>query len=152
MILGATNAPVTTMEWTMSHLLNNLNALEKIKAELDFHVGHDKLLEEADLPKLQDPKLWAEATSFKPERFENGKKFEGYYKMLPFGLGRRSCPGMDLGHRIVGLALGSLIHCFEWKRVGLEKIDMSEGKSLNLLKAKPLQALCRARKIAKKLL
>ncbi|OMO76480.1 Cytochrome P450 [Corchorus olitorius] len=202
MILGATNAPVTTMEWTMSHLLNNLNALEKIKAELDFHVGHDKLLNEADLPKLhylqnvifeslrlsppvpllvphlssdkckiggyeipedtillvnvwaihRDPKLWAEATSFKLERFENGKKIEGYYKMLPFGLGRRSCPGMDLGHRIVGLALGSLIQCFEWKRVGLEKIDMSEGKSLNLLKAEPLEALLRARKIAKKLL
>ncbi|OMO76458.1 Cytochrome P450, partial [Corchorus olitorius] len=205
MLIGASNAPMTAIEWTMSHLLNNSNALDKSIEEIEFHVGHEKLVDEVDLPKLnylqnviseslrlhppvplliphisshectiggyeipkdtillvnvwaiqRDPKLWGkEATSFKPERFENGKKFEGYNsKLLPFGLGRRSCPGMELGNRVVGLALGCLLQCFEWKRVGEEEIDMTElGKGLNLDKGEPLQALCRPRGMAKKLL
>ncbi|KAB2063924.1 hypothetical protein ES319_A10G251900v1 [Gossypium barbadense] len=98
----------------------------------------------------RDPKVWDEATSFKPERFENGR-IKGC-KTMPFGLGRRGCPGMDLGQRIVGLALGSLIQCFEWKRVSSKKIDMAEGKGLNLQKAKRLEAFCKARNTAKELL
>ncbi|KAK8660376.1 hypothetical protein V6N13_051302 [Hibiscus sabdariffa] len=200
MLLGGTNTVVITLEWSISHLLNNSNTLQKSKSELDFHVGHDRLLDETDLPKLRylqnvisetlrlnpavpllvphvssdhcnilgydipkdtmllvnawaiqrDPEVWDEATSFKPERFENGR-IEGC-KMMPFGLGRRSCPGMDLGQRFVGLALGSLIQCFEWRRVSVKKIDMTEGKGLNLPKAEPLEALCKARDITNKLL
>ncbi|PPE00077.1 hypothetical protein GOBAR_DD02867 [Gossypium barbadense] len=200
MLLGGTNTVVITLEWSMSHLLNNLNTMQKSKSELDFHIGYGRLLDETDLPRLRylqniisetlrlnpavpllvphvssdrcnllgynipkgtmllvnawaihrDPKVWDEATCFKPERFENGRA-DGY-KMMPFGLGRRACPGMDLGQRVVGLALGSLIQCFEWKRVSSKKIDMAEGKGLNLPKAKPLEAFCKARNTAKELL
>ncbi|PON46383.1 Cytochrome P450, E-class, group I [Trema orientale] len=41
----------------------------------------------------RDPQLWEDAESFKPERFENNGESEGY-KLMPFGLGRRACPGM----------------------------------------------------------
>ncbi|MBA0629750.1 hypothetical protein Godav_024258 [Gossypium davidsonii] len=200
MLLGGINTEFITLEWSMSHLLNNVNTLQKSKSELDLHIGHGRLLDETDLPRLhyvqnvisetlrlnpavplliphvssdrcnvlgynipkgtillvnvwaihRDPKVWDEATSFKPERFENGR-IKGC-KSMPFGLGRRGCPGMDLGQRVVGLALGSLIQCFEWKRVSSKKIDMAEGKGLNLQKAKPLEAFCKARNTAKELL
>ncbi|MFQ6659168.1 hypothetical protein Gotur_028168, partial [Gossypium turneri] len=200
MLLGGTNTVVIALEWSMSHLLNNLNIMQKSKSELDFHIGHGRLLDETDLPRLsylqniisetlrlnpavpllvphvssdrcnllgynipkgtmllvnawaihRDPKLWDEATCFKPERFENGRA-EGY-KMMPFGLGRRACPGIDLGQRVVGLVLGSLIQCFEWKRVSSKKIDMAEGKGLNSPKAKPIEAFCKVRNTAKELL
>ena len=98
----------------------------------------------------RDPALWEDPLSFKPERFEirEGENF----KMLPFGLGRRACPGIVLAHRVVGLTLGSLIQCFEWERVGKEEVDMEEGIGLTLPKAQPLEAMCKARPIMHKIL
>ena len=98
----------------------------------------------------RDPALWEDPLSFKPERFEirEGENF----KMLPFGLGRRACPGIALAHRGVGLTLGSLIQCSEWERVGKEEVDMEEGIGLTLPKAQPLEAMCKARPIMHKIL
>ncbi|XP_047312760.1 cytochrome P450 81Q32-like [Impatiens glandulifera] len=64
----------------------------------------------------RDPDVWEEAETFKPERFEDGEVESGY-KIMTFGMGRRACPGVALAHRIMGLALGSLIQCFHWKRL-----------------------------------
>ncbi|KAL6227416.1 hypothetical protein ACLB2K_001374 [Fragaria x ananassa] len=96
----------------------------------------------------RDPMLWDDPESFKPERFANGG--EEPYKLMPFGQGRRLCPGMGLAQRVVGLTLGSLIQCFEWERVGDIKVDMSEGKGLTMPKAVPLEAMCKARPILSK--
>ncbi|KZV13944.1 hypothetical protein F511_44764, partial [Dorcoceras hygrometricum] len=49
----------------------------------------------------RDPMTWDDPTSFEPERFE-GKEV-GPAKLLPFGMGRRSCPGSGLAQRVVGL-------------------------------------------------
>lgn len=91
----------------------------------------------------RDPEVWDNPTSFIPERFE-GMKGEGY-KFMPFGMGRRQCPGAGLANRVVGLALASLIQCFEWERVSEEFVDMSEGKGLTMPKANQLEAMCRQR-------
>lgn len=90
----------------------------------------------------RDPKTWEEPTKFKPERFRDGG--EGC-KMIPFGMGRRRCPGEGLALRMVALALGTMIQCFEWERVGVEEVDMMEGVGLSMPRAKPLEALCRPR-------
>ncbi|XP_024185717.1 cytochrome P450 81Q32 [Rosa chinensis] len=98
----------------------------------------------------RDPTLWDDPESFKPERFANGG--EEPYKLMPFGQGRRACPGMGLAQRVVGLTLGSLIQCFEWEKVSEMKVDMSEGKGLTMPKAVPLEAMCKARPIVNKVL
>ncbi|XP_059428247.1 cytochrome P450 81E8-like [Corylus avellana] len=98
----------------------------------------------------RDSKVWDDATSFKPERFEHGKVDS--HKLLPFGLGRMACPGAGLAQRTLGLALGSLIQCFEWERVGEEEVDMTEGNGVSMPKAVALEAMCKTRPIMNNLL
>ncbi|XP_039050269.1 cytochrome P450 81Q32-like [Hibiscus syriacus] len=92
----------------------------------------------------RDPQLWEEATRFMPERFESGEAGDGC-KLLPFGVGRRACPGAILGRKVVALVLGSLIQSFEWNRLTEEEIDMREGTGLTMPKAEPLVAVCSPR-------
>lgn len=93
----------------------------------------------------RDPKLWNDPDNFRPERFEKGECEA--HKLMPFGLGRRACPGSGLAQRVVGLTLGSLIQCFEWLRIDEDKVDMTEGRGITMPKAKPLEVMCRARPI-----
>ncbi|XP_020208853.1 cytochrome P450 81E8 [Cajanus cajan] len=88
----------------------------------------------------KDPKLWNDPTQFKPERFEKENEAN---KLLAFGLGRRSCPGENMAHRLMNLALALLIQCFEWKRINEEEIDMTEGKESMLKRKYALEAMCR---------
>ncbi|KAL2322119.1 hypothetical protein Fmac_026498 [Flemingia macrophylla] len=87
----------------------------------------------------QDPNLWSDPTHFKPERFEKESETS---KLLSFGLGRRACPGANLAQRIVSLTLALLIQCFEWKRISMEEIDMTEGEGIIMPEESPLEAIC----------
>ncbi|GAU42157.1 hypothetical protein TSUD_89560 [Trifolium subterraneum] len=96
----------------------------------------------------RDPNLWINPTWFVPERFEEGELGnDEIYNMLPFGIGRRSCPGSGLAKRFMGHAIGSLIQSFEWERIGDEKIDMTDGIGLTMPKVEPLIALCKPRQV-----
>ncbi|CAI0464573.1 unnamed protein product [Linum tenue] len=86
----------------------------------------------------RDPTIWEDPGSFRPERHGNGEVGGQAYGFLPFGMGRRSCPGSGLANKVMCLVLGSLIQCFEWERKG-------EGRGITMLKATPLVAMCRAR-------
>nr|AJD25198.1 cytochrome P450 CYP81Q42 [Salvia miltiorrhiza] len=90
----------------------------------------------------RDPRLWDEPEKFKPERHEARR--EGEF-MLPFGAGRRKCPGGGVATRVLGLALGTMIQAFDWERVSHEMVDMAHGTGFSIPKAKPLQALCKPR-------
>ncbi|XP_021908265.1 cytochrome P450 81D11-like [Carica papaya] len=72
--------------------------------------------------------------------------------IMPFGLGRRTCPGAGLAQRMITLVLGSLIQCFEWERVSEKEIDMQEGKGITMPKLEPLEVMCRVRPIMNKVL
>ncbi|XP_011047926.1 PREDICTED: cytochrome P450 81E8-like isoform X3 [Populus euphratica] len=99
----------------------------------------------------RDPTLWDEPTSFKPERFESAGRVDAC-KFIPFGMGRRACPGDGLANRVMTLTLGSLIQCFELERVGENKIDMTEKTAMTMFKVEPLELMCRARPILDMLL
>ncbi|KAI7749283.1 LOW QUALITY PROTEIN: hypothetical protein M8C21_004274, partial [Ambrosia artemisiifolia] len=86
----------------------------------------------------RDPKVWDDPLSFKPERFE--KVTNMGYRFIPFGMGRRQCPGSGLANRVIWLVLATLIQCFEWKRVGEELVVLSEGKGVTMPKHEPLKA------------
>ncbi|KAL0729189.1 hypothetical protein Bca4012_025282 [Brassica carinata] len=94
----------------------------------------------------RDPKLWDEPERFMPERFED-KAAANANKLMMFGNGRRTCPGAALGQRMVSLALGSLIQCFDWEKVNGEDIDMTENPGMAMRKLVPLRAVCHQRPI-----
>ena len=89
---------------------------------------------------------WSQPEKFMPERFfERNIDFRGvHFELIPFGAGRRICPGLPLANRMVHLVLGSLLNQFKWNLpVDIERngIDMSEKFGLTLVKAIPLCAL-----------
>ena len=102
----------------------------------------------------RDPTLWEEPTKFKPERFEK-ERDQGSFKYMPFGVGRRSCPGNHLALRNVTLALAALIQCFncEMDESDQRMVDLTEGEGPVVMhKDKPLHAMCRPRSSMKDVL
>ncbi|CAI9115914.1 OLC1v1016927C2 [Oldenlandia corymbosa var. corymbosa] len=106
----------------------------------------------------RNPKYWDDPEKFMPERFEglelgggNGGKAEEL-KFIPFGSGRRGCPGSNLAMHVLGLALGSLIQCFNWEIENGKFMDLSEGIGAPTYKAQPLEAKCYPRSNMLKLL
>lgn len=94
----------------------------------------------------QDPARWAEPEKFMPERFlEKEVDFRGRdFDLLPFGAGRRICPGLPLAARMVHLMLATLLHRFEWRLpadVERNGVDMSENLGVTLGMSTPLQAM-----------
>ncbi|GAB4834293.1 hypothetical protein Ancab_039968 [Ancistrocladus abbreviatus] len=94
----------------------------------------------------RDETLWKEATSFEPERFlgSNIDVKGGDFEFIPFGAGRRMCPGMSLANRMLPYMLGSLIHSFDWKLEGgitPEKMNMDDKFGFTVVKAQPLRAV-----------
>ena len=94
----------------------------------------------------RDPTCWNEPEKFFPERFEGsdidlkGRDFE----LIPFGSGRRGCPGMQLGMTVVKLMVAQLVHCFDWELpAGMvaSELDMSEEFGLTMPRAKHLMAI-----------
>ncbi|WCJ33954.1 cytochrome P450 family 705 subfamily A polypeptide 3 [Euphorbia peplus] len=107
----------------------------------------------------RDPNHWENPLEFRPERFtceewivkSNMLDVRGqHFHLLPFGTGRRSCPGASFALRFVPATLAALVQCFEWK-VGHgenDTVDMEEGPGLTLPRANPLVCIPVARCIS----
>lgn len=83
---------------------------------------------------------------FCPERFlDSGLDYRGRdFEFIPFGTGRRICPGLPLAVRMVHLMLASMILSFDWKLpqgINPEDLDMQEQFGTTLKKAVPFYAI-----------
>uniref|UniRef100_A0A5B6Z0C9 Cytochrome P450 CYP736A12-like n=1 Tax=Davidia involucrata TaxID=16924 RepID=A0A5B6Z0C9_DAVIN len=95
----------------------------------------------------RDPKVWSDnVEEFFPERFAGsnidlrGRDFQ----LIPFGSGRRGCPGMQLGLINIRLVVAQLVHCFHWELpngMSPGELDMSEKFDLTSPRAKHLLAV-----------
>ncbi|KAL7118313.1 hypothetical protein ACP275_03G128400 [Erythranthe tilingii] len=86
----------------------------------------------------RDPQLWDSPEEFLPERFL-GKETDvlgSNFALLPFGSGRRRCPGYNLGLKIVRTTLANLLHGFEFKLA--EDVCLEEIYGLTTHPKKPL--------------
>ncbi|CAI0409778.1 unnamed protein product [Linum tenue] len=80
----------------------------------------------------RDPDYWTEPETFNPERFLNSSvSYKGLdFQLIPFGAGRRICPGMHYGVAIVKLVIANLLYHFDWELPnGMmpQELDMSES-------------------------
>ncbi|WCJ22837.1 cytochrome P450 family 76 subfamily C polypeptide 4 [Euphorbia peplus] len=121
------------------------------KAECDIEIGGFKIPKNAHIlvnvwAMGRDESIWENPDMFEPERFMackidvKGRDFE----LIPFGAGRRICPGLLLGHRMLHLSLASLIHSFDWtlsNDIKPNELDMIESYGLTLSRAHPLLAI-----------
>ena len=91
----------------------------------------------------RDPTIWSDPLEFQPERFLTkhvGLDVRGqHFELLPFGSGRRMCPGISFALEILQLTLARLLHGFELGVVSDSPLDMTEGVGLALPKATPLE-------------
>ncbi|XP_058102001.1 cytochrome P450 71A1-like [Magnolia sinica] len=99
----------------------------------------------------RDSKSWEQPEEFQPERFLSSSShidFTGHdFELIPFGAGRRGCPGIQFAIAKVELVLANLLYHFDWEMPNgatVEDLDMSESpgitvhkKSVLLLVAKP---------------
>ncbi|KAK9112944.1 hypothetical protein Scep_020463 [Stephania cephalantha] len=99
-----------------------------------------------NLWKIQrDPSIWTDPLEFQPERFlttHQGVNVWGqHYELIPFGSGRRSCPGIALALQVVQLTLARLLHGFELIRPSGALVDMTESVGLTNVKVTPVEVL-----------
>nr|XP_043637495.1 cytochrome P450 71A1-like [Erigeron canadensis] len=65
----------------------------------------------------RDPKYWEKPEEFNPDRFIGSNiDYKGsYFELIPFGSGRRGCPGMSMGATTIEVALSNLLYSFDWQ-------------------------------------
>nr|XP_043629286.1 cytochrome P450 93A2-like [Erigeron canadensis] len=91
----------------------------------------------------RDPNHWENPHEFRPERFQE-KELDvrgQHFHFLPFGSGKRMCPGITLAQFMIHTTLGAMIQCFEWKAGkdgNLQSVDMEEGFGLTIARANRL--------------
>ncbi|KAK9154944.1 hypothetical protein Sjap_002424 [Stephania japonica] len=96
---------------------------------------------------MRDPLQWKEPNKFMPERFLVGSEENiGQHPMdmkglhlhyIPFGSGRRGCPGASLALNVMHRTLATLVQCFDFQ-VGKQGIDMKAGSGFTTAMKKPL--------------
>ncbi|KAJ0579858.1 putative cytochrome P450 [Helianthus annuus] len=79
----------------------------------------------------RDSSLWEEPNEFRPKRFLNNSiNYQGlHFEWIPFGAGRRSCPGIQFSVPVMELALANIVYKFDMvlpNGIKSEDLDMTE--------------------------
>lgn len=98
-----------------------------------------------------DPKVWENPMEFKPERFmeEGVVDITGSreVKMMPFGVGRRICPGLGLALLHLEYFISNLVWKFEWKAIDRDEVDLSEKPEFTVVMKNPLKVFLSPRSL-----
>lgn len=94
----------------------------------------------------RDPNIWSDPCEFRPERFLTPEHKDvdvkgADFELIPFGAGRRSCPGTGLALQMLHMVLAILIQKFELSTPNGAEVDMTESAGLTNDKATPLEVL-----------
>ncbi|KAL2892862.1 Cytochrome P450 83B1 [Bienertia sinuspersici] len=84
----------------------------------------------------RDPEFWDDPDSFKPERFLGSSvNFLGHdFQLIPFGAGKRVCPGLNLGVAVLELMVANLLYSFDWDVPhGLKRGDIDTEMQLGVV-------------------
>ncbi|CAJ1932866.1 unnamed protein product [Sphenostylis stenocarpa] len=139
---GETSA--TTIDWTMAEMIRNPRVMKKAQAEVRETCeinGYRIPVKSKVIVNVwaigRDPKYWTDPERFYPERFiDSSIDYKGNnFEFIPFGAGRRICPGITFGLINVELALAVLLYHFDWKLPnGMkgEELDMTEQFALTV--------------------
>ncbi|WOL04640.1 Alpha-humulene 10-hydroxylase [Canna indica] len=98
----------------------------------------------------RNPQYWEDAEIFKPERFDNHAiDYKGqHFEFIPFGAGRRMCPGITFGMVNAELVLTNLLYYFDWKLphgMKPQDLDMTEAFGISAHKKSKLCLLATPR-------
>ncbi|CAN0927688.1 3,9-dihydroxypterocarpan 6A-monooxygenase [Linum grandiflorum] len=91
---------------------------------------------------MRDAETWHDPDEFEPERFLQDIQMD--YKgrdclFMPFGGGRRACPGAGHGLMVTHSTVGALVQCFDWRvKGGMEKVDIKLVTGYSGAMASPL--------------
>lgn len=116
-----------------------------------YDVPTDANLEVFLPPIMNDPKTWTDPEKFDPERFISGQDDADIMgvrnvKFIPFGVGRRICPGLSMATVHVNLMVARMVQEFEWSVYPPNsKIDFSEKAEFTVVMKNPLRAAIKKR-------
>lgn len=117
-----------------------------------YDIPSNAFLEFYMLPLSEDPKRWSNPAQFDPDRFLDGRDeaditgIKGL-KMLPFGAGRRICPGLSMAMIHVNLMVARMVQEFEWiLHPSQQKISFDEKVEFTVVMKTPLRAIIKHRK------
>ncbi|PRQ50517.1 putative cytochrome P450 [Rosa chinensis] len=95
----------------------------------------------------RDSSVWDEPMEFKPERFmKDGGNVQcditgsKEIMMIPFGAGRRICPGLGLSMLLLEYLVANLVWKYEWEAVDGVGVDLTERQEATWVMKNPLQA------------
>ncbi|RZS24591.1 hypothetical protein BHM03_00057676 [Ensete ventricosum] len=104
------------------------------------------------LPTIaEEPRLWSSPLEFNPDRFITGGESADItgsagIRMIPFGAGRRICPGLAMGTTHISLMVARMVQAFEWQLHPSEpKLDFMDKVEFTIVMNRRLLAFVEPR-------